>query len=43
MLDWLRAELLSTGTVAPSDLELLHVTDDPEVAVELVQTASAAG
>jgi uncharacterized protein (TIGR00730 family) len=43
MLDWLRAELLGTGTVAPSDLELLHVTDDPEVAVELVQTASAAG
>jgi uncharacterized protein (TIGR00730 family) len=43
MLEWLRAELLDTGTVAPSDLELLHVTDDPEIAVELVQTASAAG
>jgi uncharacterized protein (TIGR00730 family) len=36
MLAWLRAELLAGGMVAPSDVELLHVTDDPDEAVEVV-------
>jgi predicted Rossmann-fold nucleotide-binding protein len=36
MLDWIRDELLGDGTIAPVDLELLHVTDDPKVAVDLV-------
>ncbi len=29
MLDWIRATLLAEGTVSESDLELLHVSDDP--------------
>ena len=36
LLDWLRAELLAAKLISPADLELLHVTDDPEEAVEFV-------
>ena len=36
MLDWIRSEMLAGGMVAPVDFELLHVTDDPQVAVDLV-------
>ena len=30
MLDWIRGELLADGMIAADDLELLHVTDDPD-------------
>ena len=36
MLDWIRAELLPDGMIAASDLDLLHVTDDPDEAVAIV-------
>jgi uncharacterized protein (TIGR00730 family) len=36
MLDWIRAELLADGMISPSDLDLLHVTDDPDEAVAMV-------
>jgi uncharacterized protein (TIGR00730 family) len=36
LLDWFRAELLADGMIAPDDVDLLHVTDDPERAVEIV-------
>jgi len=36
MLDWIRDELLADGMISPEDVDLLHVTDDPEEAVELV-------
>jgi uncharacterized protein (TIGR00730 family) len=36
MLDWIRSEPLADGMISPEDIELLHVTDDPEEAVELV-------
>jgi uncharacterized protein (TIGR00730 family) len=36
LLDWVRARLLAEGMVAPEDVELLHVTDDPEDAVETI-------
>src|SRR5437773_1603754 len=36
MLEWIRAELLAGGLISPDDVELLHVTDDPEEAVQLV-------
>ncbi|MDX6477194.1 MAG: hypothetical protein QOH95_2705, partial [Gaiellaceae bacterium] len=31
-----RAELLADGMISPDDVELLHVTDDPEEAVRFV-------
>jgi uncharacterized protein (TIGR00730 family) len=46
MLNWLRDESLRGGMISPVDLDLLHVTDDPEEAVELVCSSyipSAAG
>ena len=36
MIDWIRGELLADGMISPSDLELLHLTDDPDVAVQRV-------
>jgi uncharacterized protein (TIGR00730 family) len=36
MLDWLRKEMLEDGLISPEDVELLHLTDDPHDAVELV-------
>jgi uncharacterized protein (TIGR00730 family) len=36
MVEWIRAEVLADGMISPDDVELLHVTDDPEEAVELI-------
>jgi uncharacterized protein (TIGR00730 family) len=36
MLDWIRGELLADGMISPADLELLHITDNADTAVELV-------
>jgi len=36
MVDWIREELLAGGMISPEDVDLLHVTDDPDEAVHLV-------
>jgi uncharacterized protein (TIGR00730 family) len=36
MLAWIRRELLADGMISPEDLNLLHVTDDHEEAVETI-------
>jgi uncharacterized protein (TIGR00730 family) len=36
LLDWVRERILPLGMVAPEDLDLLTVTDDPEEAVRVV-------
>jgi uncharacterized protein (TIGR00730 family) len=36
LLDWVRRKMLEEGLISPQDLELLHLTDDPNEAVELV-------
>jgi hypothetical protein len=36
MIDWIKGELLADGMISPGDIELLHVTDDPDEAVRLV-------
>jgi uncharacterized protein (TIGR00730 family) len=36
LLDWMRTGLLEAGLVSEGDVELLHVTDDPAEAVEVV-------
>ena len=36
LLRWVRAELLADGMISPEDLDLLHVTDDPDEAVAQV-------
>ena len=36
MLDWIRGEMLPDGMISTDDLELLHVTDDLEKAVQTV-------
>jgi uncharacterized protein (TIGR00730 family) len=36
LLTWVRDELLGDGMISPGDLDLLHVTDDPDEAVARV-------
>ena len=36
LLDWARDRLLREGMISPEDVDLLHVTDDPDEAVEIV-------
>ncbi len=36
LLDWFRDDLLAEGMISPDDVDLLHVTDDPEDAVARV-------
>jgi uncharacterized protein (TIGR00730 family) len=36
MLEWIGDELLANGMISPDDVDLLHVTDDPEDAVATV-------
>ncbi len=36
MIDWIKGELLADGMISPDDIELLHVTDDADEAVQLV-------
>jgi hypothetical protein len=36
MIDWIRGELLADGMIGEADIELLHLTDDPDDAVRHV-------
>ena len=36
MVAWIRGELLAQGMISGDDIELLHLTDDPESAVQFV-------
>ncbi|HYM83801.1 MAG TPA: TIGR00730 family Rossman fold protein [Candidatus Dormibacteraeota bacterium] len=42
LLDWWRSALLGAGAIAPGDLDLLHVTDDPAEVVRIIVTYAAA-
>ena len=39
LLDWVRTTLVSAGTIAAADVELMHVTDDIDEIVELIVRA----
>ncbi|GGT28835.1 cytokinin riboside 5'-monophosphate phosphoribohydrolase [Nonomuraea spiralis] len=36
LLDWIKSTLLGTGKIAPQDLDLISVTDDPDEAVRII-------
>ncbi len=41
LLDWVRENLVSEGMVSPDDLDLMHITDDVDEIVELIEQAEA--
>jgi len=41
LVDWLRSTVLKEGKIAPRDLDLFTVTDDPHEAVRIVSAAGA--
>ena len=44
LLDWMREHAARrTGAVAEADLDLLHVTDDPDEVVEIIRRTRTAG
>jgi hypothetical protein len=42
LVDWVRAQMLSTGTISEADLDLFTVTDDLDAAIAEIQHAWAA-
>jgi uncharacterized protein (TIGR00730 family) len=39
LLDWLRQTAAEAGTISAADIDLLHLTDDVEEAVQIVREA----
>lgn len=39
LLDWIKNQMLPAGKISQEDLELVHLTDDPAEAVEIVKRA----
>ncbi len=42
LVDWMRATMHADGKISPSDLDLIHVTDDPEEVVSILRDAELA-
>jgi uncharacterized protein (TIGR00730 family) len=42
LIDWIRSTMVENGTIAPTDLDLLHVTDDVAEVIAVIQAADAA-
>jgi uncharacterized protein (TIGR00730 family) len=42
LIDWLRATMHADGKISPTDLDLIHVTDDPEEVVSILRDAELA-
>ena len=36
LMDWLKKEMLPTGTISPADLDIMEVIDDPEEVVHTI-------
>jgi predicted Rossmann-fold nucleotide-binding protein len=43
LVDWLRSPMAAEGKVDQEDLELFHVTDDPDEVVRIIQEAKQQG
>jgi uncharacterized protein (TIGR00730 family) len=43
LLDWMRDTMLKQGTIAATDLDLFHVSDDPDEVIDLIRTHRAEG
>ena len=41
LLDWMRDSLAAKGYIAPGDVDLIHVTDDVDEAVQIIAEANA--
>lgn len=39
LLDWLRTTMRADGKISPADLDLIHLTDDPEQVVSILRDA----
>ncbi|MGY1618826.1 TIGR00730 family Rossman fold protein [Geodermatophilus sp. SYSU D00691] len=42
LVDWVRTTLVEQGTISPGDVDLLHVTDDVDEIVRVIQEAESA-
>ncbi|MEO3826201.1 TIGR00730 family Rossman fold protein [Actinomadura sp. B10D3] len=37
LLDWVKTSMLSSGKISPRDIDLIHLTDDPEEVVQIIR------
>ena len=37
LIDWIKGKLVTAGTISPNDIDLFHVSDTPEDAVEFLE------
>jgi hypothetical protein len=42
LVDWLRATMRADGKISPHDLDLIHITDDPEEVVAVIRDSELA-
>ncbi|MFW6335240.1 MAG: TIGR00730 family Rossman fold protein [Desulfosalsimonas sp.] len=40
LIDWIRANLLENEMISPEDMDIIHITEDPEEVLEIVKRAS---
>lgn len=40
LVDWIRCKLLGNGMISDKDMDIIHVTDDPDEVLEIVMRAS---
>lgn len=38
-VDWIKAKLLAEGMISPGDIDLIQVTDDPKVVIDIIRAA----
>jgi uncharacterized protein (TIGR00730 family) len=36
LLDWVKTSMLPSGKISPQDIDLIHLTDDPEEVVQII-------
>ena len=36
LIDWLKATVLSHGSISPEDIDLIHIVDDPEEVSDII-------
>jgi uncharacterized protein (TIGR00730 family) len=43
LIDWIRGTLLAHGAIVDGDLDLLHITDDPDEVIEIIRAGRPEG
>ncbi|MBS3809113.1 MAG: TIGR00730 family Rossman fold protein [Desulfobacterales bacterium] len=42
LVDWIKSRVLGSSMISPEDMDIIHLTDDPDEVIEIVKRASGA-